>query len=324
MTTSGGDNRDNEKVSKPTSGGSKPPSETGTDTPETDVPPNGGTEDSDDEPEQGWFSKAVSWTRDAFGVNKPDPAEQQNRAREQPLTDNERLLFSAGGVLPSAEPGFQFFNFVMDGVSGLSDMVGYGLNIATGGLLFNSHASRFRGSVEGTAEALTNPTETLQRIMGIPDEINNLRANGREFDALALERQLLSLGLIVSPAGPLGMSKLDALNDAGRALLNGDNGALNNAEELAKAGQQADKNGLTKAGRALQKHGDREGSVFPKSTGSASGRNQQGQEILESILSSDKQHVKPNRFGGNDIYDSNTGRGARFDGEGNMKGFLEP
>ena len=117
-------------------------------------------------------------------------------------------------------------------------------------------------------------------------------------------------------AGTMGIKAANRLNDGRRVL--------DNAGELAKAGQQLDKNGLTKAGRALQKHGDREGSVFPKSSGSAADRNQQGQEILEEILSSDKQHSRPNRFGGEDIYDSNTGRGARFDGDGNMKGFLEP
>jgi len=91
-----------------------------------------------------------------------------------------------------------------------------------------------------------------------------------------------------------------------------------------KAGQQLDRNGLTKAGRALQKHGDRSGSVFPKSTGNAAARNQQGQDILEGILKSGNQTSKPNRFGGKDIFDNNTGRGVRFDSDRNMKGFLEP
>ena len=37
----------------------------------------------------------------------------------------------------------------------------------------------------------------------------------------------------------------------------------NGFDNLLKAGQQLDRNGLTKAGRALQKHGDRSGSAFP-------------------------------------------------------------
>jgi len=95
-------------------------------------------------------------------------------------------------------------------------------------------------------------------------------------------------------------------------------------DNLLKAGSQLDKNGLTKAGRALQKHGDRPGSVFPKSTGNAASRNQQGQNVLEGILRSTNQTTRSNRFGGSDIFDSNTGRGVRFDGNGNMKGFLDP
>ncbi len=95
-------------------------------------------------------------------------------------------------------------------------------------------------------------------------------------------------------------------------------------DDLLKAGQQLDRNGLTKAGRALQKHGNRPGSVFPKSTGNAATRNQQGQDILEGILRSNNQTTRPNRFGGKDIFDKNTGRGVRFDADGKTKGFLEP
>ncbi len=101
-------------------------------------------------------------------------------------------------------------------------------------------------------------------------------------------------------------------------------GIRNGIDDLLRAGQQLDRNGLTKAGRALQKHGDRQGSVFPKSTGSAAARNQQGQDILEGILKSGRQTSKPNRFGGKDIFDNNTGRGVRFKGDGSMDAFLEP
>jgi len=98
----------------------------------------------------------------------------------------------------------------------------------------------------------------------------------------------------------------------------------NELDDLLRAGMQLDKNGLTKAGRALQKHGDREGSVFPRSTGSSTVRNQQGQDILNAILSSNNRTTRSNRFNGQDIFDANTGRGVRFDAVGNMMGFLEP
>jgi hypothetical protein len=104
----------------------------------------------------------------------------------------------------------------------------------------------------------------------------------------------------------------------------GASAAKNGIGDLLRAGQRLDRNGLTKAGRALQKHGDRGGSVFPKSSGNNAARNQQGQDVLESILTSNNQSSSSNRIGGVDIFDNNTGRGVRFDGNGNMMGFLEP
>lgn len=47
----------------------------------------------------------------------------------------------------------------------------------------------------------------------------------------------------------------------------------NKVEELIKAGNALDKDGLTPAGRAIQKHGSRDGSVFPKATGNSSSIN---------------------------------------------------
>jgi len=90
------------------------------------------------------------------------------------------------------------------------------------------------------------------------------------------------------------------------------------------AGAQEDVSGLTKAGRALGKHGSRPGSVFPQATGNVAAKNVQGQQVLEAILQSNNQRIVPNRFGGQDIFDINTGRGVRYDGNGNMMGFLEP
>jgi hypothetical protein len=95
-------------------------------------------------------------------------------------------------------------------------------------------------------------------------------------------------------------------------------------DALLNAGKILDKSDLTKAGRALEKHGSRPNSVFPPATGNSFAKNQQGQQILEGILKSKNQVVKPNRFGGKDIFDNNTGRGVRYDADGNMMGFLEP
>ncbi len=87
----------------------------------------------------------------------------------------------------------------------------------------------------------------------------------------------------------------------------------------------ADKRGeLTKSGRALQKHGSRSGSSFPKATGNSESKNKQGQEILEGIVSDPESTSKEgNRFGGTDVT-APDGKGARFDQDGKFRGFLEP
>jgi len=93
---------------------------------------------------------------------------------------------------------------------------------------------------------------------------------------------------------------------------------------LSRAGRVADRNGLTKAGRSLQKHGDRPGSIFPRSFGNAAARNTQGQQILDDILNSTSRTFSRNRYGGYDVWDNFTGRGARYDSAGNFIGFLDP
>ena len=87
----------------------------------------------------------------------------------------------------------------------------------------------------------------------------------------------------------------------------------------------ADKAGqLTRAGRALQKHGSRKGSAFPVARGNPAQINQQGQQVLDEILgTSGSVGRSAKRFGGIDVI-APGGRGARFDAEGVFRGFLEP
>ena len=49
--------------------------------------------------------------------------------------------------------------------------------------------------------------------------------------------------------------------------------------------------GFTKAGRALAKHGGREGSVFSKPKGNVAQINEQGQKVLEEILNDPKNKI---------------------------------
>jgi RHS repeat-associated protein len=136
---------------------------------------------------------------------------------------------------------------------------------------------------------------------------------------------LLDAGAMLVPYMPAGTQKL-ARQAAGYVIRGAESGAklFKAAESLVEAGKRIDRNGLSAAGRALQKHGDRAGSVFPASSGTAAARNAQGQEVLENILKSDNKQIRTNRFGGQDIFDSATGQGVRYDEAGNMMGFLDP
>lgn len=100
-----------------------------------------------------------------------------------------------------------------------------------------------------------------------------------------------------------------------------------NLDDLATAGTRADRNGLTAAGRAAQKHGAREGNAFPSQTGPAAGINASGQQILEDVLgeagSSFRAWEHPSYGTVLDVR-SPSGRGARFSEDGGLIGFLDP
>jgi len=100
-------------------------------------------------------------------------------------------------------------------------------------------------------------------------------------------------------------------------------------DDLSRAAAAASgKGGLSRAGRALQKHGDRPGSAFPAAKGRADDLNSQGQEIVDGILNNQNsvRSIKTTgRFG--DVIDivGPDGRGVRFTKDGKIViGFLEP
>lgn len=104
-----------------------------------------------------------------------------------------------------------------------------------------------------------------------------------------------------------------------------------NIDDLSNAGKlldPADKSGqLSLAGRALQKHGSREGSAFPSVKGSPSEINAQGQKIADEILSNPAATVTykdTGRFGKVMDVIAPDGRGLRYDSNGKFIGLLEP
>jgi RHS repeat-associated protein len=106
------------------------------------------------------------------------------------------------------------------------------------------------------------------------------------------------------------------------------NAAKNTIQKLLNAANALDKNGLTAVGRALQKHGSRVGSSFPKATGNPTAINSQGEMFLKEIITNPsvttatRHHA---RFGNILEYKLPSGQGARFSGDGSkFIGFIEP
>ncbi|WP_420421569.1 hypothetical protein [Simkania sp.] len=98
-------------------------------------------------------------------------------------------------------------------------------------------------------------------------------------------------------------------------------------DRLIEAGKEPDRKELTKAGRALAKHGDRPDSVFPKPIGTPSQINQQGQAILEQILNHPEKCISYHTHHelGEVIKIQIPGKGgAWFKKNCEMIGFLEP
>jgi hypothetical protein len=100
-----------------------------------------------------------------------------------------------------------------------------------------------------------------------------------------------------------------------------------NFKSLLDAGKSLDRGGFTKAGRSLMKHGNRQGSVFPKPKGNPIQINDHAQKILESILQHPEKIIieRPHPDFGKiiEIKVPKMG-GVRFTIDGEMIGFIEP
>ena len=96
---------------------------------------------------------------------------------------------------------------------------------------------------------------------------------------------------------------------------------------LMKVATAPSKGGLTSVGRALQKHGSRPNSLFPKATGNATSINAQGKSVLQNILSHPNASTVTRhhgRFGNIMEIKIPNGQGVRFSADGKtFFGFIE-
>lgn len=159
--------------------------------------------------------------------------------------------------------------------------------------------------------------------------VNSASAAGHQ----AVSPETEPLGVLEARAG------LDALARAGRfakSVLSGYDFASDGAvaargigslDDLSRAAGALDRGGLSAAGRQLQKHGSRPGSAFPGARGNPSAINQQGQQIVDDILTTpgtttvSRHHA---RFGDVTEIRAPDGRGLRYGSDGRFLGFLEP
>ncbi|MEM6456450.1 MAG: RHS repeat-associated core domain-containing protein, partial [Acidobacteriota bacterium] len=171
---------------------------------------------------------------------------------------------------------------------------------------------------------------------GIVEDAKTLASPG----ATAGERALAAASLlseVVSPVSvrdaKLGIKATDAFGDAAggadrvvdaasavQGTVSRDAALLS---RLSRAASVPDRNGLTAAGRSLQKHSSRPASAFDTKLTRASDLNQAGQAVVDEIVMSPGAIHRTNRLGGIDVV-APDGRGVRYNSDGSFRNFLEP
>jgi hypothetical protein len=127
---------------------------------------------------------------------------------------------------------------------------------------------------------------------GFSDLAWKARATGQKLSAKEVEQ--ISEGINRVKAGKETTGSTNAAQ-AGNAVTKPSANAIGTVsvpvptvDQLSQAAASANRNGLTDAGRALQKHGGREGSVYTYSSQKASVLNKEAQNIVNDILSNPK------------------------------------
>ena len=92
---------------------------------------------------------------------------------------------------------------------------------------------------------------------------------------------------------------------------------------FSEAAAEYDRNGLTQAGRALQKHSMRATADFFRGKYGHAELSKVGQSIVDDILVYSGGRGQPNKYGGLDFIGA-SGEGIRFDANGKYMGLLEP
>lgn len=93
-------------------------------------------------------------------------------------------------------------------------------------------------------------------------------------------------------------------------------------DDLSSAAALPARGGQSAAGRAIQKHGDRPGSIYPQVTSPAE-RSRLGQDIVDDYLTHPQTRERVQRDGTR-IFELPDGRGTSFNADGSFRGLREP
>jgi len=189
------------------------------------------------------------------------------------------------------------------------------------------------GNFAGLLEVSTLGGLTSEAVGGNFSDGFESAASGYAFNNLGLLGQAAAAVFtrVVAVATPALTRMAQRLNKIDRQADKLDSDVTKSAgrsvDELSQAASAADRGGLTAAGRALQKHGGREGSAFPPAKGNPASINSQGQSVVDDILTSPgattttRNHA---RYGDVTEVRAPDGRGVRYDENGKFMGLLEP
>ncbi len=197
----------------------------------------------------------------------------------------------------------------------------------------NKIASELDTALKGSGtEADTLPITDGRAIVEARDEAAKSRDPNVANDLTDAQKEELGGAGSGSPGGWEPQDEEKARNsEAGQKTNTREQISKWSIDELSDGAKHTDpaskKGDLTLAGRALQKHGSREGSVFPSAKGNPSAINEQGQTIVDRILNDPNKSViqsNTGRYGQVTDVISSSGRGLRYDAQGKLIGFLEP
>jgi len=200
-----------------------------------------------------------------------------------------------------------------------------------------------RGPFDNLIKGLKRLTEQLKNSFSINIDVSSTESikdskQKMQENAKTIEKATDIIGKYadgISTVNPLGSTVKTAVNASNDIEVSGEDVACSAMEimlpvageikaakggvNLLKAANALGKGGFTEVGRALQKHGSRLGSLFPKATGNAASINAQGEAVLKNIINHPnattvtRHHA---RFG--DIMEIKipNGQGARFSVDG--------